>query len=251
MYHATLTIWMRHMRKFFRNREELGGLLIQPILWVGLFGIGMGRMVDMTGNYLSFMLPGILALTVLGGAAGGGMMFLDERLRGILREYQIAPIPRLGILLGHMLATLTKAFFQVGIVVVVGWVAGARWQGSFLGSVVALVALVCFGVGFAGIALAVAARSRSIMGYHGMIFLFNLPLLFASNALYPLTEVPTWMQWLALINPATWYIEVSRSMGGDVQSTLTPFLGMGLLVGFAAAGTWLALRRFQQLTQRT
>jgi ABC-2 type transport system permease protein len=84
-----------------------------------------------------------------------------------------------------------------------------------------------------------------------MIFLFNLPLLFASNALYPLTEVPTWMQWLALINPATWYIEVSRSMGGDVQSTLTPFLGMGLLVGFAAAGTWLALRRFQQLTQRT
>lgn len=249
MYTATQTIWMRHMRKFFRNREELGGLLIQPILWVGLFGIGMGRMVSTSEGYLSFMLPGILALTVLGGAAGGGMMFLDERLRGILREYQIAPIPRLSILLGHMLATLTKAFFQVAIVVVVGWVAGARWQGGLLGSVVALVALVCFGLGFAGIALAVAARSRSIMGYHGMIFLFNLPLLFASNALYPLSEVPTWMQWLALANPATWYIEMSRSMSGTEQATLAPMLSMALLVAFAVAGTWLALRRFQQLTQ--
>jgi len=249
MYRATLTIWMRHMRKFFRNREELGGLLIQPILWVGLFGIGMGRMVSTTESYLSFMLPGILALTVLGGAAGGGMMFLDERLRGILREYQIAPIPRLGILLGHMLATLTKAFFQVAIVVIVGWVAGARWQGGIIGMFVALIALVCFGIGFAGLALAVAARSRSIMGYHGMIFLFNLPLLFASNALYPLTEVPTWMQWLALINPATWYIEASRSMDGVTQGTMPTMVSMGLLVGFATVGTWLALRRFQRLTQ--
>ncbi|MFM7678121.1 MAG: ABC transporter permease, partial [Roseiflexaceae bacterium] len=97
MIHATYAIWLRHMRKFLRNREELGGLLIQPILWVGLFGVGMGRMLATQNDYLSFMLPGILALTALGGAAGGGMMFLDERLRGIMREYMVAPIPRVSI----------------------------------------------------------------------------------------------------------------------------------------------------------
>jgi ABC-2 type transport system permease protein len=249
MMNATYTIWLRHMRKFFRNREELGGLLIQPILWVGLFGIGMGRLMPGQIDYLSFMLPGILALTALGGATGGGMMFLDERLRGILREYQIAPIPRLSILLGHMLATLSKALFQVIIVVIVGMIAGAQWYGGVVGAGMALIALLLFGLGFAGIALAVAARSRSIMGYHGMIFLFNLPLLFASNALYPLDVVPTWMRWIAMANPATWYIDVVRGIGLASPTSMPIAVAMLCLTGFAVAGTWWALQRFQQLTR--
>lgn len=242
MIHATYAIWLRHMRKFLRNREELGGLLIQPILWVGLFGVGMGRMLASQSDYLSFMLPGILALTALGGAAGGGMMFLDERLRGIIREYMVAPIPRLSILLGHMLATVSKAFFQISIVCIVGVLVGAALPSSIANVALGLLALLCFTLGFAGIALAVATRSRSIMGYHGMIFLFNLPLLFASNALYDLATVPTWMQWIALCNPATWLIAVMR---GDVQSAWY----LGGLVCFACAGTWFALRRFHHLTK--
>lgn len=242
MINATVAIWLRHMRKFMRNREELGGLLIQPILWVGLFGVGMGRMVSDQANYIGFMLPGILALTALGGAAGGGMMFLDERLRGILREYMVAPIPRLSILLGHMTATLSKAFFQIIIVCTIGLIMGASLSGGLLGVLISLLALICFTLGFAGIALAVAARSKSIMGYHGMIFLFNLPLLFASNALYNLNAAPAWMQWLALCNPATWFIGVMRGEG-------TTWVYLVALACFAALGTWFALRRFRALTR--
>lgn len=242
MINATFAIWLRHMRKFLRNREELGGLLIQPILWVGLFGVGMGRMVASQANYIGFMLPGILALTALGGAAGGGMMFLDERLRGILREYMVAPIPRLSILLGHITATLSKAFFQIIIVCTIGLIMGAELYGGIGGIVLSLIALICFTLGFAGIALAVAVRSKSIMGYHGMIFLFNLPLLFASNALYSLDNAPTWMRWLALCNPATWFIGVMRGDGNT-----WPFLGA--LVLFAILGTWFASRRFADLTR--
>ena len=247
MINATYAIWLRHMRKFMRNREELGGLLIQPILWVVLFGIGMGRMLPGQTNYLSFMLPGILALTALGGAAGGGMMFLDERLRGILREYIVAPIPRLSILFGHMCATLSKAFFQIIIVVVVGVLAGAELGEGVITWLVTLFALICFTIGFAGIALGVAARSKSIMGYHGMIFLFNLPLLFASNALYSLENTPIWMQWMAKFNPATWFIDVARgtTQSGGMSANI---LNLALLLGFAIAGTWLALRRFNAIT---
>jgi ABC-2 type transport system permease protein len=242
MIHATYAIWLRHMRKFLRNREELGGLLIQPILWVGLFGVGMGRMLATQNDYLSFMLPGILALTALGGAAGGGMMFLDERLRGIMREYMVAPIPRLSILLGHMLATVSKAFLQIIIVCVIGVMAGATFPNSVGEIARGFIALLCFTLGFAGIALAVASRSRSIMGYHGMIFLFNLPLLFASNALYELDSAPAWMQWVAQCNPATWLIAVMRGS----ESALVYLSG---LVIFAVLGTWFALQRFQQLTK--
>ena len=101
--HATATIWSKHMIKFFHNREELGGLLLQPILWVVLFGVGMGALVGSVGgsDYMSFMLPGILALTALGGDAGAAhARWKDERMRraadhdatGWLRE-TTSPLP--------------------------------------------------------------------------------------------------------------------------------------------------------------
>src|SRR5215216_5325477 len=144
--HATATIWSKHMIKFFHNREELGGLLLQPILWVALFGVGMGALVGSVGgsDYMSFMLPGILALTALGGAVGGGMALLDERLRGVLKEYLAAPIPRLSILLGNAASTVTKALFQAAIILLVGALMGAYITPNPLGWLALIVLLTLF-----------------------------------------------------------------------------------------------------------
>lgn len=119
---ATLVIWNKHMTKFLRSTEELLGLLLQSVLWVVLFGVGMRSMIgEVDGSdYMSYILPGIIALSALGGAVGGGMVLLDERLRGILKEYLAAPIPRLSILLGSATSTATKALFQALIMLVVG-----------------------------------------------------------------------------------------------------------------------------------
>jgi ABC-2 type transport system permease protein len=246
--HATVTIWHKHMTKFFRNREELGGLLIQPILWVALFGVGMGALVGDVGggDYLSFMLPGILALTALGGAVGGGMMLLDERLRGILKEYLVAPIPRLSILLGNAASTVTKALFQAAIILVVGALMGARFGGDPLGWLGMLLLLTLFTLGFAGIALAVAARSSSIMGYHGLIFLFNLPLLFASNALYPLVGMPGWIRALALANPTTYLIDAMRALAFAGEASIPLPVSFAATAVFALVGVALALASFRR-----
>lgn len=244
---ATYTIWSKHMLKFFRNREELGGLLLQPILWVVLFGVGMGSLVGNVngGDYFSFMLPGILALTALGGAAGGGMSLVDERLRGIIKEYLVAPIPRLSILLGNAASTATKSLLQVLIILVLGALMGAHISMSLLSWLSMLILLILFTLGFAGIALAVAARSSSIMGYHGMIFLFNLPLLFASNALYPLANMPGWIRVIALANPTTYLIDALRSLVFGSQSTIGLAASWAVLTIFALLGMFLALRSFQ------
>jgi ABC-2 type transport system permease protein len=236
------------MTKFFRNREELGGLLIQPILWLALFSAGMGALVGDVGggDYLTFMLPGILALTALGGAVGGGMILLDERLRGIMKEYLVAPIPRLSILLGNAASTISKALFQSAIILLIGGLMGARIGADPRGWL-ALVALVTlFTLGFAGVALAVAARSSSIMGYHGLIFLFNLPLLFASNALYPLTSMPGWIRAVALANPTTYLIDALRALVFGGQPTIAPLLSFAVIALFAAAGVALALASFRR-----
>jgi len=246
--HATMTIWSKHMIKFFRNREELGGLLIQPMLWVALFGVGMGALVSrVSGNdYMSFMLPGVLALTALGGAAGGGMSLLDERLRGILKEYLVAPIPRLSILLGNAASTTTKALFQTAVILVLGIALGASVTTNPLGLLALVILLILFTIGFAGIALAVASRSSSIMGYHGMLFLFNLPLLFASNALYPLARMPGWIRVLALLNPTTYLIDALRAVAFNGQATLSLWLSFAVVSALAVLGMALALLSFRR-----
>ncbi len=245
---ATITIWSKHMIKFFRNREELGGLLIQPILWVVLFGVGMSALVGNVGgsDYMSFMLPGILALTALGGAVGGGMALLDERLRGIMKEYLAAPIPRLSILLGNAASTVSKALFQAIIVLIVGALMGAHITTNPLGWLALALLLTLFTLGFAGIALAFAAASKSIMGYHGLIFLFNLPLLFASNALYPLINMPGWIRLIALINPTTYLIDALRALAFGGTAAIALPISFAVTAVFATLGLALSLWSFQR-----
>jgi ABC-2 type transport system permease protein len=246
--YATYVIWSKHMTKFWHSVEELVGLALQSVLWVVLFGVGMGGMVNRVAgsDYMSYILPGIIALSALGGAVGGGMVLLDERLRGITKEYLAAPIPRLSILLGNATSTATKALIQATIMLVVGVLMGARLALNPLGWLGSLVLLAVFAIGFSGLALAVAAVSRSIAGYHGMIFLFNLPLLFASNALYPLAVLPGWMRVIVLLNPTTYLIDAVRALAFGVAPTLPLLLSVAVVALFAALGTWLALSLFQR-----
>jgi ABC-2 type transport system permease protein len=199
---------------------------------------------------MSFMLPGIIALSALGGAVGGGMILLDERLRGIVKEYLAAPIPRLSILLGNAASTATKAMIQAILMLLVGILMGARLGGNPLGWLLALGLVALFALGFSGIALAIAAVSRSMMGYHGLIFLFNLPLLFASNALYPLSVLPNWMQALVILNPVTYLIDAIRALAFGAQPTLNLGLSVAVVALFAVLGVWLALKSFQHTIRR-
>ncbi len=253
---ATTSMWNKHMKKFFRSPEAAFGMLLQPILWVALFGIGMQGMVSMGtgqmdlsqvfgGSYIAFMVPGIIAFSALSGAVAGGATLLDERLRGIVKEYLAAPIPRYSILLANALSTVTKGLFQSIVIIVVAIFLGAHLSGNPLGWLAGLASISLYGLGIAGLALAVAARVNSTMGYHGLIAL-DLPLLFASNALYPLDVLPRWMQWVARVNPTTYTIDTLRSMtyGITYSGQANNWLSFGVLIAFAVMGIALATRAF-------
>jgi ABC-2 type transport system permease protein len=250
--YATYVIWSKHMHKFWRSTEETFGLALQSVLWVVLFGVGMRGIVgEIDGfDYMSYILPGIIAFSVLSGSIGGGLILLDERLRGILKEYLVSPIPRLSILLGNASSTATKALLQALLMLLVGVLMGAQLVGNPLGWLAALVLIALFAIGFSGLALAMAARSRSIMGYHGMIFLFNLPVLFASNALYPLAVLPDWMRVIVLLNPLTYQVDAVRALAFGVPPTLPLWLSAAVLLLLAVLGVWLAYISFQRTIQR-
>jgi ABC-2 type transport system permease protein len=214
---AALTLWNKHMRKSMTNPEEAIGMLIQPVLWVVLFGVGMGSLLGTTepgaeDAYITFMLPGIITLTALGGAIGGGTEWLNERLQGIVKEYLAAPISRMSILFGNAFSSMTKSLLQAFVIMIVGVIIGAKLSSNPLGWLGGLVLVAGYGLGFSGIAIAVASKTDSPGGYHMLIFMLNLPLLFLSNALYPLQTMPTWMEVAARINPTTYVVTGMRLM---------------------------------------
>lgn len=250
---AAITLWQKQMQKSLVHREEVIGMLIQPVLWIALFGVGMTRMLEPDGgggNYISFMVPGIMALTTLGGAIAGGADWLNDRIRGIVKEYLVAPIPRLSILFGHALSIVTKALVQALIIMVVGVLMGARLGANPLGWLGGLLLIAGYGLGFAGIALLFASRINSPGGYHAIIFLLNLPLLFLSNALYTLEGLPGWMQVTARINPTSYLIDGLRQMMFTDAATLAGsqliplWQCFAVIAAFVVIGMGLAYRAF-------
>jgi ABC-2 type transport system permease protein len=233
---------------------EIGGTLGWPILWVATFGLGMERVVDVgtlassggVSSYLAFITPGILALTALSGAVNSGMTLLEEKIKGILKEYFVAPIPRMSILLASTGSGLVKTVIQSLIILIAALLLGTRVTGGLMGLVGALCFLLLYVFAFVGFSNGVAARSRSIGSYHMLLFVLNLPLLFLSNALYPLGTMPLWMRICAYLNPTTYVVDGLRhSLFGAGE--LPILLSLGVLVGFAWLCNWYGLRSFQRL----
>ena len=204
---------------------------------------------------MTFVVPGIVALTAVSGAIAGGSTWLSERLRGIVKEYLAAPIPRLSILMVSAPGIVTKTLVQSVLILLVGLVMGAKLSENPLGWLGGLLLIAGYGVGFSGFALAVASSTDSSEGYHMMIFLLQLPLLFWSNSLYPLQTLPSWMQIGAYLNPTTYVVTGLR------QITLSPVATMGadaniplwlcflVTALFAALGMFMALSAFKKAIQ--
>ncbi len=253
---ASIILWQKQMKKSLIHTEEIVGMLIQPILWVVLFGVGTRSLMAATtpgsgDGYMTFIVPGIVALTAVGGAIGGGSAWLNERLMGIVKEYLVAPIPRLSILMGNALSITTKVLIQSIIILIVGVLLGAKLSSNPLGWFGGFLLVAGYGIGFAGVALAVASKTDSSEGYHMMIFMLQLPLLFWSNSLYPLATLPTWMRIGAFINPTTYVVTGLRQITmaptpdmGDVNA-IPLWISFLVVTTFAALGMGLALKAFK------
>lgn len=247
-------IFNKHMYKFRTNSMEIGGTLGWPLLWVLTFGVGMERVVNVdmlgtnTSSYLAFITPGIIALTALSGAVNSGMTLLEEKIKGILKEYFVAPIPRMSILLASTASGMVKTLIQSLIILAIAMLFGARLNTSLVDIVLAFVVLLLFVAAFVGFSNGVAARSKSMGGYHMLLFVLNLPLLFLSNALYPLDAMPRWMQVVAYANPTTYVVDGLRQTL-FANGALPLALSIAVLAAFAVLCQWYGLKSFRRILE--
>ncbi len=252
LWRGAWVIFHKHMVKFSTNSMEIGGTLGWPLLWVATFGLGMERVVqtDVLGSsYLAFITPGIIALTALSGAVNAGMTLLEEKIKGLLKEYFVAPIPRMSILLASTGSGLTKTLIQSLIILVIAMLFGARVTAGPPQLALALLYLLLYVMAFVGFSNGVAARSRSTGGYHMLLFVLNLPLLFLSNALYPLESMPVWMRVLAYLNPTTYAVDGMRQTLFGIGS-LSPWINLAVLTAFAVLCLRYGLASFRRILER-
>jgi ABC-2 type transport system permease protein len=240
------------MYKFRHNSMEIGGTLGWPLLWIATFGVGMQYVVNPdllgTASYLAFITPGIIALTALSGAVNSGMTLLEEKIKAILKEYFVAPIPRMSILLASTGSGLLKTLIQSAIILFVALLFGARLVSSGLGIFAATFFLLLYVMAFVGFSIGMAARSKSMGGYHMMVFTLNLPLLFLSNALYPLATMPAWMRMLAYLNPTTYVVDAMRqTLFG--AGTIPLWLCAAVLAIYTVLGSWYGVKSFRKVLE--
>jgi ABC-2 type transport system permease protein len=213
-------LWLRQMRRYVRSGSRLLGSLGQPILLLLALGYGIGAIYRRAGegNYLEFLVPGIITQTVLLSAIFWGIIILQDKRFGFLAELLVAPVKRLKILLGSAIGGATISIIQGTMVFVISMLLGFRphnWDlvpAAFLVLVLMSVALTCFGAG-------IASMVDDFQGFQGINNLLVMPLFFLSSAIYPLNNVPTFLRIVSTCNPVTYMVDALRYLlSGSGQS---------------------------------
>jgi ABC-2 type transport system permease protein len=202
-------------RKLRRDPTEIFTRAVQPVLWLGIFGVVMSRARAIpTGpvGYLDFLVPGILAQSVLFVAIFYGISLIWERDLGILHKYLVSPAYRSALVLGKAASAGIRAAVQAVIVGVVAMLMGAHLRLSPWPLLGALVFIVLGAAVFSTFSLAIACLVKTRERFMGIGQLLTMPLFFASNAIYPLSLMPRWLQALSRANPLTYQVDGLRAL---------------------------------------
>lgn len=221
--------------------------LIQPMVWLLLFGALFESVVDIPGftvdgTYLEFLAPGVVAMTALFSAAWAGTVYIDDMQRGVMDRLLASPVSRAAMMNGTLAYQSITSVVQTLIVLGVAWLMGARF--AWGGVLVTVVAAILLTVIFAALSNAVALLVRQQEALIGISQFTALPLTFLSSAVMALALAPAWIADVARFNPLDWAVVVSREtlLGSPDWSAVWPRLGALLVVACLMA--WLATRAF-------
>jgi len=210
------TIWViayRELLRFVQDRPRLFSSFSMPIIFLIIFGAGFGRLIGqmMPGvDYIQFMYPGILAMTVLMTSIMSGVSIVWDREFGFLKEVLVSPLNRSGVLAGKAVGAATIAIIQGAIMLVLAPIVNVPIN---LGTVLALLPLLLIlSLALSGLGLLIGARMRSQQGFQIVMQLVIFPMMFLSGIFFPVSGVATWLEVLSKLNPVTYGIDAIRQV---------------------------------------
>ncbi|MBU0953285.1 MAG: ABC transporter permease [Nanoarchaeota archaeon] len=230
------TIWLRSMKRYIRSKSRIIGSLGMPVFFLVLLGFGLNAVVNIPGteaNYVGFLVPGIVAMSVLFTSVFSGIQIIWDKQFGFLKETLVAPVSRLEIMLGQTLGGATTAFIQGLLILVFSLIIGLTIvsAGGFL---IAFGFMILIGIAFTSFGIAIASRMEDMHGFQLIMNFIIFPVFGLSGALFPIDTLPVWLRSLTLADPLTYGVEGIR-YGLTGTSQLDPLLSFGVLTAFTVA----------------
>ncbi len=213
-YHMIVIIELETI-KMMKDPTEILSRSLQPVIWLLLFGEAFSRMKavpEAGGDYLAFLTPGILAQSITFVSIFNGLSIIWERDMGLLQKILTTPIERSALVLGKMLASTVRSLCQLTVVLSLSFCLGIHLQWS-IGRVFGLLGFVVLGSAFfSGLSMVIAAIVKTRDRMMGIGQLVTMPLFFASSALYPVSIMPGWLQFVAKANPMSYLVDGLRGL---------------------------------------
>jgi ABC-2 type transport system permease protein len=209
---AIYVLWLRELRRYVRSRAQIVASLGQPLLYLVALGFGLGPVFQKAGqgNYVQFVAPGIISMTILFSSVFSGMGLLWDRQFGFLKETLVAPVPRIYVMLGKTLGAATVAVIQGLLVAIVCFVAGFRVADA-RAIPLALLFMCLIGCLFSALGTAIGSSLQNIQGFQLIMNFLVMPIFFLSGALYPLNNLPKALSLVTRLDPLAYGVDGLRT----------------------------------------
>jgi ABC-2 type transport system permease protein len=214
---AIYTLWIREVKKYFRSKSRIIGSLGQPVLFLVALGFGLGPIFQKAGqgNYIEFLSPGIISMSILFLAIFSGISVIWDRQFGFLKETLVAPVPRWQIMLGRTLGGATVAVMQGIIVLLISFLVGFHLQNLGL-ILLAFVFMFLIALLFTALGTAIASVLEDMHGFQLIMNFLVMPIFFLSGALFPLKGLPSILTTIVRFNPLAYGVDGLRGTLGSV-----------------------------------
>jgi ABC-2 type transport system permease protein len=241
---------VRDLRNLARQPWFVAITLIQPIIWLLLFGQLFHKIIEIPGfdsnNYTAFLTPGVVVMNAFYSGGWSGMGMVNDLDRGVMDRFLVTPVSRTAIIIGRMIQVAVTTIIQAAILIVLGLLMGADWPHASAGIPILFAAAILLAVPFAALSNALGLLLRqeeSVIGANQFIL---LPLTFLSSVFLAQVLMPDWMQTGAQFNPLNWAVTAGRdslvSTNPDWNNVLIHLAYLGALT---VVSTWLAARAFR------
>jgi ABC-2 type transport system permease protein len=209
---AIYILWLRELKRYVRSRAQIVASLGQPMLYLLVLGFGLGPVFQRAGNgnYLQFVAPGVIGMSVLFSSIFSGLGLLWDRQFGFLKETLVAPVPRIQIMIGRTLGGSTVAVIQGLLVTLVCVLAGFR-PVHILAVPIALGFMVLIAVVFAALGVAIGSSLQDMQGFQLIMNFLVMPIYFLSGALFPLVGLPRALSIITKLDPLSYGIDGMRA----------------------------------------
>jgi len=213
--HSALAIVEMEVRKIRHDSTELWTRSVQPALWLLVFGEVFNAVRELSPEgytYIQFITPGVLAQSVLFVSIFYGITLVWERDVGLLTKLLSTPSPRSSIVVGKALAAGVRGIFQAIMIFGLALVIGVNLKHDLMNVAGVFMVIILFAMCFSSLSMLLASFLKTRDRMMGIGQALTMPLFFGSNAIYPVTLMPTWLQYASKVNPLSYVVDAMRAL---------------------------------------